>query len=1523
MPFSIRYATLPACRSCALVVLLLFLIAQPARAQGEITIEEKQTLDDLTFAFDLAIGNVQLFAGGDGLIRYLIDDTGQAGSPLTIPYNGDPVALAATDALLAVGDFASTLTLFDISDAANPTQRGAAATAGATLDIVAGGDLVITTPDVFTATNVVEFFDVSDPDTPVRVSQYQPGAFAAGLFLVDSGTELLVATQEKLEIVDISDPANPALLGSVDLAGRGAAVTLIGTVAFVGSQGAEDPQTGETAEWFLEAFDVSDLTAPQLIAATGDDDGPLHALIRLEGSLVALSSPSGVQALGFNATTAAFKAIDMHLAQRDPTGPSATALAAIFPSTLPGLPNNCHPLFTNAATTLPGGFYGQTGLSGDGDIFGFQVKTPPGSEAVLTTSYDAAPSVECPEAPGTGVNIGGGAVSAEGEGAWTLNTMTFTVETFGGLVSISSIRTEFIDKIELTIDNKKVTGDLVPVLQTVTNPVTNEINVLNYVQKIVFSGLGVPIPSGESKSYTIELFHKQTTDGQAICSVLEPVKREIVQLSIHGVNDVGATGPAGGVQRPNTQLLGNVIDLACVINVTPDPVVGFGFIQAGINGSANGDHVGVCPGQYQENVTFSETQTGRTLFSFNGPRETEIRSLAGDSTDVVTIAGNETTLQGFAITKGANGVAIKEGVAGVLIGPEVALKQEVAINELTLCTACNRIGGNSHSGVQVLGQDAQIRGNFIGTDAEGEAADLNDDGVTVLSAGTNTRIDANLISGNDLHGISNFGNNTIITRNFIGLDREGRSALPNNFRGINIEGSAEGVRIGGQNVISGNRDIGIEVSGKKTRIFGNIIGLTASGILARPNGSEGIRVVGDAANTRIGGLTADSLNMIAAHSEEGIFISDNADRVHVLGNVIGLNILGNATAPDSVGNRDGIHIKDNSGGDITIGGTEQGAGNVISGNTRNGILVDDGPFNLKIQGNIIGLDPDGDERRSNRLHGINVSDKGTVFAPSKVLIGGSTQSASNVISSNGGDGVFITSYNGTICGNIIGLDKQGTEDRGNAQHGIRLHFNKFTTIGDDDDGAFECLPNIISANGESGIDTEGSNGVILGNFIGVGFAETGTVPRPNGKNGIEIFESKFFSIKGNTIQGDGSSRSGNSLGRKIGIFVVASKEVTLLKNIIRRNATGIAINDTRPVDVLGNRLEENDTCAAVSDSKGVGVETIGIFGFVFSSNALTDCSGSATGLHLTDVENALIAGNHFENNAGAGVMIEGASSGIIVSRNNFIGNPDFGILNQGTDSIDANHNFWGTADGPSGEGTGTGDAVSTGVDFSNFRNEMVSVVVGAAADTAAVPIATPDTVDVFVQNFADLAGTLSVTATDELGWLSDGSPQSVTVTLQDSLGGVVELAALVPAGTPEGTLNRVTLDAVSTVDSTQFDSVTLVLVADDPTTNVAIEADPEAEAGIEVPAGFRLTAAYPNPFNPQAQFTLTLGTTQRVEVVVYDVLGRRVAVLHEGALAGQQAHRFVLDGRSWPSGVYYYQVVGEHFIETRSVMLVK
>jgi hypothetical protein len=91
------------------------------------------------------------------------------------------------------------------------------------------------------------------------------------------------------------------------------------------------------------------------------------------------------------------------------------------------------------------------------------------------------------------------------------------------------------------------------------------------------------------------------------------------------------------------------------------------------------------------------------------------------------------------------------------------------------------------------------------------------------------------------------------------------------------------------------------------------------------------------------------------------------------------------------------------------------------------------------------------------------------------------------------------------------------------------------------------------------------------------------------------------------------------------------------------------------------------------------------------------------------------------------------------------------------------------------------------------------------------------------------------------------------------------------------------------------------------TLTVTAGTDAEDEA-VTPDAGVSL-AVYPNPVGAFARSTVAVALAEAadVRVAVYDVLGRRVAVLHEGPLAAG-AHRFAFDSASLPAGVYLIRI---------------
>jgi len=112
-------------------------------------------------------------------------------------------------------------------------------------------------------------------------------------------------------------------------------------------------------------------------------------------------------------------------------------------------------------------------------------------------------------------------------------------------------------------------------------------------------------------------------------------------------------------------------------------------------------------------------------------------------------------------------------------------------------------------------------------------------------------------------------------------------------------------------------------------------------------------------------------------------------------------------------------------------------------------------------------------------------------------------------------------------------------------------------------------------------------------------------------------------------------------------------------------------------------------------------------------------------------------------------------------------------------------------------------------------------------------------------------------------------------------------------------------------------------LASAPAYGQAAEAAAKVAAVDEVPEAYRMTSAYPNPFNPQTQFTLTVTEDQQVMVEVYNLLGRRIEVLHDGQLAAGQTYTFSYEAEDVPSGIYLIRVTGEQFVATQRVTLLK
>jgi hypothetical protein len=286
-------------------------------------------------------------------------------------------------------------------------------------------------------------------------------------------------------------------------------------------------------------------------------------------------------------------------------------------------------------------------------------------------------------------------------------------------------------------------------------------------------------------------------------------------------------------------------------------------------------------------------------------------------------------------------------------------------------------------------------------------------------------------------------------------------------------------------VVRDFEDDGIEIHGDANTVVGNHIFGNDSGVLIE-NGTDNV----------VGGLSAADRNVISDNDNGGVAIT-GGDRALIRGNYIGVD-----TDADSA--------LANQGHGIDIYGTTIdaviGPGNVISGNTGDGVRVDGAGSTATISGNYIGINTDGTSALANGGNGVSVSD-----VAGAVEIGGAGAGEGNVISGNTGHGVNLEYGAGvvTIHNNRIGTNASGATAIGNGEDGI--HADSDSVVIED---------NQVSGNGVDGLRIERLDAVIRGNLIGTDSAGTGGIP--NGDDGVDTGSGTAGTVIGGVDVGDGN-----------------------------------------------------------------------------------------------------------------------------------------------------------------------------------------------------------------------------------------------------------------------------------------------------------------------------------------------------------------------------------------------------------------
>jgi hypothetical protein len=593
----------------------------------------------------------------------------------------------------------------------------------------------------------------------------------------------------------------------------------------------------------------------------------------------------------------------------------------------------------------------------------------------------------------------------------------------------------------------------------------------------------------------------------------------------------------------------------------------------------------------------------------------------------------------------------------------------------------NVISGNVIAGILITNNARylSVMGNIIGLDAENDLPLPNREGIAISAGAKDISIGhktvQNVISGNAGSGILFFGDGenadgtpltpdgrverVQVINNIIGLDSEGLEARPNE-RGVklrDIRGVVLGEFLEAPNVIAGNTTDGIVIdeNSNENQVVRTLVGLRSGDLMAVPNGRDGIAIAG---SDNVVGGTNDLGNKIAGNGRHGIYLH-------------GSEATGNTISGNLIGTHDGTNARANQGSGIVLDGASEnhigrrlpsgsdpvGTGyNIISGNTVNGILLQNQADKNSIVGNLIGVAADQATALPNAFGiVIQASSENTIgqspFETQGNLISGNTYTGIQIL----GTSAHWAQKNIVVC-NYIGTDSGGSFALPNGSAGIDLgEYSKENHI-----GGSEAEGNLISGNTGYGMDVSSLNGtnreqVIQGNRIGT--TVDGTGPLPNGKAGIHLENTtqNWIGVRlvddGNTIrlEGAGNLISGNT---EAGIHLGELAD----ENFVWGNAIGTAANGLESLSngeegiliEAGNRNQVGDATRSeawntISGNLSAGVRVKGLDPLLAVDNVI---SGNRIGTNR--LTNAALDNAH-------GVIVEGGATGTEIGTPLFIG----------------------------------------------------------------------------------------------------------------------------------------------------------------------------------------------------------------------------------------------------------------------------
>jgi parallel beta-helix repeat protein len=650
------------------------------------------------------------------------------------------------------------------------------------------------------------------------------------------------------------------------------------------------------------------------------------------------------------------------------------------------------------------------------------------------------------------------------------------------------------------------------------------------------------------------------------------------------------------------------------------------------------------PGPYVIKVNSLLPQIGRPVLisGYTQPGSSFNTLTDGDNAEVpVVLDGQNLAGNTFGLDIGFGHGSTVRGLA--LTGFDVAIRATGSD-----CIEGNFIYGNTSDGIELLGDRGK---NTVG-------------GLTPAGR--------NIISGNQGDGIYIDGRDEadLVEGNYIGTDASGTQAFANGRNGVRItslngDNTIGGVQAGAGNLLSGNNGNGVTITDgtKGNRIQGNLIGTDVTGTNPLANGGDGISI--STSGNTVGGAQQAARNIISGNGRNGVEITNNANSVQ--GNSIGTDITG---ANPLANGGDGISISGNSN---TVGGAQQGARNIISGNSANGVEITGN--NNSVQGNSIGTTATGNSSSGVYINGGTGNTIGGLAAVAGQGVG-------NVISGNGFRGVRpniagvnIKSASGNVVqGNLIGTDPTGTNPLGNAGDGVLIQAGTSNIVGANGAGR-----NVISANGGWGISASGNQNQFIGNYVGTDITGNNALKNTSGGEnafggGTNVFQNAKVAWNGGPgiqlVNETNDQVDSNTVlaNQALGIDVESSSTTAITTNTVTGNiGDGIAIVSSAQTTLLSNTVNTNtgDGILLVGNLSGQTINTYLNGNYIGTDATLAGGLGNAgNGLTIShDADLTTLDGtNEIDNNAANGIWMVSLYTLTLSGTTNISNNGAFGLL---------------------------------------------------------------------------------------------------------------------------------------------------------------------------------------------------------------------------------------------------------------------